>query len=107
MVYTGTHDNNTIVGWSESVKKCELSYALQYGAFTKEEGINWGMIRLSYASVADLAIVPMQDYLGLGDESRMNIPSTLGGNWKWRVDKNSLTDELANKIEKMVKCYGR
>ncbi|MDQ5983078.1 MAG: 4-alpha-glucanotransferase [Eubacteriales bacterium SKADARSKE-1] len=107
VAYTGTHDNSTIVGWAKSAKENEVAYAFEYGAFSKEEGTNWGMIRLLYSSVADLAVVPLQDYLGLDDESRMNIPSTLGGNWKWRVDKNSLTDDLANKIKKMVKCYGR
>ena len=64
-------------------------------------------VRAVLASVANTAIVPMQDYLELGSEGRINTPSTLGNNWKWRMDKDALTDELADKIFRLTKLYGR
>ena len=77
-------------------------------ALTKKEGFNWGMIRTAYASVADLAVIQMQDFLGLGSEARMNIPSTIGGgNWAWRLKGGELTDKLAKKILKYTKRYFR
>ena len=77
-------------------------------ALTKKEGANWGMIRTAYASVSDLAVIQMQDFLGLGSEARMNIPSTIGnGNWAWRLNENALTNKLAEKIMKYTKRYFR
>ena len=65
------------------------------------------MIRAAISSVADTAIIPMQDYLELGNEARINMPSTLGDNWKWRMDQGAATDELAKKIYKLTRTYGR
>lgn len=107
VVYTGTHDNPTIVDWIGTTSEGGLNYAIEYLRLNHEEGYNWGMIRGAWSSPANLAIVPMQDFLGLGREARMNIPSTFGGNWIWRVDKSSLTDELAEKIANLSKIYGR
>ena len=77
-------------------------------ALTKKEGVNWGMIRTAYSSVSDLAVIQMQDFLGLGSEARMNIPSTIGnGNWAWRLNGDELTDKLAKKIMKYTKRYFR
>ena len=67
----------------------------------------WAMIRAAMSSVADLAVIPIQDYLCLGNEARMNAPSTLGYNWKWRLKKNQITPELIDRIYVMTKLYGR
>ena len=72
-----------------------------------DEPFNWGLIRTAYESKADMAIVPVQDILGLGSEARMNTPSTLGGNWTWRVNKADLTQELAEKLKTMSVNSGR
>ena len=68
---------------------------------------NWDFIRLALASVANLAIIPVQDYLGLGTEARMNEPSTLGNNWKWRMKEGELTDEICQKARRMARLYAR
>lgn len=109
VVYTGTHDNDTIVGWYEKLCEADKRYATDYvnNAHSTPEEIHWDYIKFTLASVANLAIIPMQDYLGLGSEARINIPSTLGGNWTWRMDKNCLSVELAKKIEAVTKLYGR
>lgn len=107
VVYTGTHDNETIIGWSRTVKSEDMIHAGEYLKLSYEEGINWGFIRGAYGSVANLCVIPMQDFLGLGNEARMNIPSTLGNNWIWRMKENELTDELADKIAKLTRMYGR
>ena len=107
VVYTGTHDNETIMGWVRTVKSEDMIHAGKYLKLSYEEGINWGFIRGAYSSVANLAIIPMQDFLGLGNEARMNIPSTLGNNWVWRMKENELTDKLADKIAKLTRMYGR
>lgn len=106
--YIGTHDNDTALGWYESADKATRKNAKKYMALSKKEGANWGMIRTVYGSVSDLAVVQMQDFLGLGSEARMNIPSTIGGkNWLWRLKGDELTDKLAEKILKYAKRYFR
>lgn len=107
VVYTGTHDNDTVDGWFENTDKDDVELAIKYLKLNKDEGYNWGFIRGAWSSVANLAVAQMQDFLGLGDEARMNIPSTLGGNWQWRLKKEDLTDELAEKINDITKLYGR
>ena len=107
VVYTGTHDNETSVGWFQTAPRECVSFAKKYLSLTKEEGYHWGMMRGAWASVSDLAIVPMQDVLGLGNKARMNTPSTLGCNWKWRAKKDQITPALAAKIRKYMKMYGR
>ncbi|MPN00907.1 4-alpha-glucanotransferase [bioreactor metagenome] len=107
VVYTGTHDNDTIAGWFENTPEEEVAYAKKYGALTREEGYNWGMIRLALSSVAALAVVPMQDYLNLSSAARMNTPATLGGNWKWRANADYLSGGLAQKIRELAERYGR
>lgn len=107
VVYTGTHDNDTILGWMKSAPRSSVNFAKKYLQLSKEEGYHWGMMRGAWASVSDLAIVPMQDILGLDNRARMNIPSTLGCNWKWRAKAGVLTPELAKKIKKYMKLYGR
>ena len=85
VAYTGTHDNEPVQGWFATADKTDTDRAVEYLNLTKEEGYHWGMMRGVWASTADLAVVQAQDVLGLGHESRMNTPSTLGGNWCWRA----------------------
>ena len=108
IAYTGTHDNDTFRGWFELTgNKSDVKYCKEYLALTEEEGYNWGFIRGAWASVADVSIALMQDFLNLGNETRVNFPSTLGGNWKWRIKEGSYNTELADKIYKYTKMYGR
>lgn len=107
IAYTGTHDNDTANGWLESADKKDVAHAIDYLKLNGEEGYNWGFIRGVWSSVANLAIAQLQDFLGLGSEARMNIPSTIWGNWQWRVKKDCLTDELTKRIYDMTKLYGR
>ncbi len=107
VVYSGTHDNDTLMGWKAAAKAEDIRNAVSYCNISEEEGFNWGIIRTAYASVADTAIIQMQDILGLGSEARMNTPSTLGGNWEWRIDAGALTNELAAKLKEMVVTYNR
>jgi len=87
VVYTGTHDNDTVRGWYKALTKEDRKLAVDYmnNADSPEEEISWDFIRLALSSVADLAVIPIQDYLELGGEARINLPSTLGGNWIWRM----------------------
>ena len=107
VVYTGTHDNDTILGWMKTAPKDSVKFAKEYLRLTKEEGYNWGMMKGAWASVGDLVIVTMQDVLGLGSEARMNTPSTLGANWQWRMKKDAAGGALAGKIRKNMQLYGR
>lgn len=107
VVYTGTHDNDTIMGWFKSAKGKEKKFAKTYTRLNKREGYNWGFIRLAYASVSNLAIIPIQDFLGLDSNSRMNTPSTIAGNWCFRIEPGVLTPKLSNKIRELTMVYGR
>ena len=108
IVYTGTHDNDTTLGWFSHANKDQIAFAQRYLKLDQSEGYHWGMIRGALSSTAFLSVIPMQDYLGLGSEARMNIPATLGGsNWKWRMKAEALTEELAKKIAEMTQLYGR
>ena len=107
VVYTGTHDNDTIQGWFASADPVDTEWAREYFRLTKEEGYHWGMMRALWGSVADTAIVQAQDLLGLGSEARMNEPSTVGRNWQWRALPGVFTEELAQKIHRMMVLYER
>lgn len=107
VVYTGTHDNDTILGWFDTAPEASVKYAIEYLRLTKEEGYHWGMMKSVWASTGELAVVTMQDLLGLGSEARMNIPSTIGTNWRWRMKKEAATDELAEKLFKNMTVYQR
>jgi 4-alpha-glucanotransferase len=116
VAYTGTHDNDTVMGWWEgdagdSVRTPddvarEKARARAYLATDGRE-MSWVMIRAVLASVADFAIVPLQDVLGLGSSARMNTPATLGGNWRWRVREEALAPELAARLGELTALYGR
>ncbi len=107
IVYTGTHDNDTTVSWFASLNRRDKAFAKRYLNIRTKKDIQWEFIRAALASVADTAIIPMQDYLGLGAEARTNTPATLGDNWKWRLQPEELTDGLAGEIRGMAKLYGR
>ncbi len=107
VVYTGTHDNQTMRGWYEHVNRRDRAFAKRYIGIKNNATAAWEFIRWAYASVADTAVIPMQDFLNLGDEARINMPSTVGGNWIWRMKKGVLTPELAQKIRLLAKTYGR
>ena len=107
VVYTGTHDNDTVMGWMKTAPKDCVRFAKDYLNLTKEEGYNWGMMRAAWSSVADMAIVPMQDLLGLDSKARINIPSTTGGNWRWRATPEQIDNKLAKKLHKCMQMYAR
>ncbi len=108
VVYTGTHDNDTTRGWFEASRRKDVAIARRYlGIKRTRDGVE-AFIRAAFGSVANLAVVPMQDWLGLGTEARMNVPSTIGGNnWRWRMEEDAATQELAEKIFSMTRLYGR
>ncbi len=107
VTYTGTHDNNTTVGWfHEEAGKKEAEFASRYLNSHGEE-INWDMIRAALASPSNTAIVPMQDVLGLGSEARMNIPGIAKGNWEWRMPQGALTPALAKRLRTLAVTYQR
>lgn len=109
VVYTGTHDNDTTRGWYETMDKGERKFAREYigDTVTSEEEISWEFIRLAVASTADLAVIPLQDYLCVGKEGRINTPSTLGGNWVWRLKKGQFTPKIIERCRELNWIYGR
>ena len=118
VAYTGGHDNDTTVGWwsssgagdstrtADDVLK-EHEFARAYLNFRDDSQINWVMIRAVLSSVADIAIVPLQDVLGLGNAARMNLPGTVSGNWKWRYRPGALRSELSARLRSLVTLYDR
>lgn len=107
VVYTGTHDNNTTVGWFEELSPEEKSRVTDYLGCVCPEGIAWSLIRLGMSTIANLAIFPLQDILGLGTEAKMNTPSQGEGNWQWRFVPGSLTHELREQLKHLTILYGR
>ena len=109
VVYTGTHDNDTVQGWFDKLEGADLEFTADYLNINPEkaEHINWEFIRLALSSIADLAIIPIQDYLGLDSSARINEPATVGTNWKWRMLDGELTEEIAEKCRRMARLYGR
>ena len=107
IVYTGTHDNDTTLGWFETLNRRDKAFAKKYLHIRSNKEIQWEFIRAAMSSVSETCVIPMQDYLGLGAEARINIPSTLGINWKWRMLPGQFTDELAERIYEMSRLYGR
>jgi len=115
--YTGTHDNDTVVGWWNSAGGADSTRTpedvVQEHAFARaylnfiNEPVNWVLIRGVESSVADLAIIPLQDVLGTGSEGRMNLPGTSKGNWRWRIRKGALTPDLSTRLREMVVMYDR
>lgn len=106
VVYTGTHDNDTIKGWFNSLSEEEREFCKKYTGMKDDED-NWIFIKCAISSVADTSILQMQDILNLDKDARINIPSTLGTNWRWRMSKDDITDELAEKLKVLNNLYGR
>lgn len=106
-VYGGTHDNETLVGFVKNKQKAELKYAMKYLNVSDKKDITKAIIRLAYASVANVAIFQMQDILGLDNSARMNFPSTIGTNWRWRLLDSQLTTKMAKDLCKLAGLYGR
>jgi len=106
IVYTGTHDNDTVAGWFAGAKEEDRKYVLEY-LNCGEHDIHWSFIRLAWASVANTAIIPMQDLLGLNTSSRMNLPGTTKDNWQWRAMSDDFSPELAAKLAHLTLLYGR
>lgn len=118
VVYTGTHDNDTMQGWLDSASDAAVKIAAEYAfskkmteaearAASKDGSLNDALVRCAIASCADMAVIPMQDILDLGAEARMNIPNTTGTNWAWRMDEGSLTKEKAEWLAFVSDLYGR
>ena len=109
VVYTGTHDNETTKGWLENLQGHDLKFVREY-INCYEQPVNdcvWALIRTALSSVADLAVIPIQDYLCLGNEARMNAPSTLGDNWKWRLTANQISETTLYHMREVTRIYGR
>lgn len=107
VVYTGTHDNDTTVGWYRGLGVDERTFLDAYLDGIDEERIHWQLIRLAMSSVADVCIFPMQDVLGLPSSARMNRPQTSQGNWRWRLTAEGLDGDLSRKLDGLTKLFGR
>ncbi len=107
VVYPGTHDNDTTVGWFESRSPDEQQWVTNYLGSLGSAGIHWDLIRIAFSSVANQAIIAFQDILGLGSNARMNRPSTASGNWGWRYRAEALNDEVQESLRVMTQLYGR
>jgi 4-alpha-glucanotransferase len=109
VAYTGTHDTNTVLGWlrNETDEKTRQRLYRYLGRELPDHQVPWELIRLAMSSVADKAIFPMQDVLGMGQDTRMNLPSTTRSNWSWRVRPEEFSPDLANALADMVATYGR
>lgn len=106
VVYPGTHDNDTCLGWYNTCPEKEKEYFLRYSD-SDQVNIHWDFIRLAISSVADMSIYALQDLMGLDTESRMNMPSKPDGNWEWRFTNEMITDEMKKKLLEMTTDYGR
>ncbi|MBN3910746.1 MAG: 4-alpha-glucanotransferase [Nostoc sp. NMS1] len=107
VVYTGTHDNDTTVGWFNSANDNEKQNLWLYLGCISPEGVHWDLIRLALSSIANQAIIPLQDILGLGNEARMNFPSIAEGNWEWRYQAGALREELGDRLKVLTRLNGR
>ena len=109
VVYTGTHDNDTTIGWFEAISDDDWNLARDYlcDFYTPDEEMDQPFVALAMQSIARMCIIPMQDYLGLGTEARMNTPSTIGCNWRWRMTEDQFTEDLCREILTQTRRYGR
>ena len=107
VVYTGTHDNDTIMGWYDTLERKDKATAKKYLDIRSGKNVHLVFIREALKSVADTVVIPIQDYLALGSEARINTPSTLGKNWRWRARREMLTEDLAKQMRDLGVLYGR
>jgi 4-alpha-glucanotransferase len=106
VVYTGTHDNDTSAGWFQKLSEQEQHHIRHYLQYQGED-IVWELIRTAVASVAQTAIIPLQDLLSLGSDCRMNMPGTVGSNWSWRFARGDLSGAMASRLNELTELYGR
>lgn len=106
VVYTGTHDNDTVRGWYTTASQPEREFCLKY-LQAEERDVTWSMIRAAWASVADMSLAPLQDLLDLGTEARMNFPGRATGNWGWRMNDDALRFDLLNRLAELNEVYSR
>jgi len=106
VVYTGTHDNDTVIGWYQSVSEDERDHFRRYMAVDGHD-VAWDMVRMAYMSVADTAVSTMQDLMRLGTEARMNFPGKVGGFWRWRYTDQMLTPHITENLRLLTELYGR
>jgi 4-alpha-glucanotransferase len=107
VIYTGTHDNDTTVGWFNTANDWEKRNLSLYLGSYSPDGIHWDLIRLALSSVANQAIIPFPDVLGLNTDARMNYPSTAQGNWEWRYRKEAIYQEMVTKLQILTNLFGR
>jgi 4-alpha-glucanotransferase len=107
IVYTGTHDNDTILGWTETADKDDVEFAKKFLRAKDEKNLAREMMIAAIYSVANTSILTMQDLIGLGKEARMNVPATVGSNWKWRATAEQFTDEISEFLSYYTELYGR
>lgn len=109
VVYTGTHDNETLTGWFESIRPDEREMVRNYlnNYLDSDKEIYWDLVCMAMRSVSKLCVIPIQDYLGYDNSARVNKPSTIGTNWKWRLKKGEITHELLKRIRDLTMWYGR
>ena len=107
IAYIGTHDNQTIMGWTKEIPSESLKFCKEYLNYHENEEFNWAMIRCLMSTVSDTAIIQAQDLLGLDESARMNTPSTVGTNWKWMAKENSFTSEISERLKELTHIYGR
>ncbi|MBE6770210.1 MAG: 4-alpha-glucanotransferase [Ruminococcaceae bacterium] len=107
VVYTGTHDNDTLKGWEQTLDSETLAYVKKYLNINEGDDFNWSVIKAAFSSVADTVIIPLQDFCSVDSVGRINTPATLGDNWQWRVSSTYLNDWLSNLIYKTTKLYSR
>ena len=107
VVYTGTHDNDTTVGWFNQLSNYERDEVLRYLGCIDPQGIHWSLIRMGWMSIANMAIVPYQDLLGLDTDARMNFPGKPEGNWGWRYRSEALNREVGDRLKTMTYISGR
>ena len=105
--YTGTHDNDTVVGWWNGMTQKQQQQVLEYTGPVLEQDIHWAMIRLAMSSIADTVVVPLQDLLGLGTDARTNVPGRAKGNWSWRYEQGAITKDVAQKLKATTTTFGR
>jgi 4-alpha-glucanotransferase len=106
VAYTGTHDNDTTLGWYHGLEDRVRDHVRRY-LWSDGRQVNWDLIRLASMSAADLAIVPLQDVLSLGSEARLNFPGRPEGNWEWRYEAGALGPHLAHRLRELAETYGR
>jgi 4-alpha-glucanotransferase len=106
VVYTGTHDNDTTLGWYRGESEKTHDQVRRYLARDGQD-VGWDLVRLAYASVAAMAVVPLQDVMKLGSQARMNYPSRAEGNWQWRFTPPMLNEEIGGRLRELALMYGR